>query len=59
MSIIRSVVIGRMLAALACILVAGKLAFIGKDGWGWFLFSAVILGSVTASSSDEKAESDL
>ena len=31
------------LAALAAVCGAIYLAFLGKDGWGWFLFAAVLL----------------
>lgn len=49
------VVIGRLLAAIVCAVVGGVLAYEGKDGWGWFLFAAVWLGAIGASSSpDEK-----
>jgi len=35
------------IASVACALAAAFLAYQGKDGWGWFLFVAVILhGSV-------------
>lgn len=27
-----------------CVLVAGALAIYGREGWGWFLFVAVLLG---------------
>ena len=40
------------LAALACIAVAGLLAYDGKDGWGGFLFAALLFGSTTAISRD-------
>jgi len=28
---------------IACIVVAGAVAISGHDGWGWFLFAAVVL----------------
>lgn len=37
------IVVGRCLATVACIAVAGALALNGKDGWGWFLFIGMIL----------------
>ena len=43
------VVIGRMLVAIACVIFAGRLAFEGKPGWGWFLFAATWLGAIVAS----------
>jgi len=33
------------LIILACIGIAGYLVVQGKEGWGWFLFIAVIFGS--------------
>jgi hypothetical protein len=42
------VIVGRTLAAIACVLAAGLLAYEGKLGWGWFLFAAVWLGAITA-----------
>jgi len=30
------------LVALACVLFAGKLCLEGKEGWGWFLFIALL-----------------
>ena len=35
------------LAALACIVVAGLLAYEERGGWGWFLFAALLFGSTT------------
>lgn len=43
------VVVGRMLVAAALAIAAGLLAYEGKAGWGWFLFSAAYLGAITAS----------
>lgn len=30
--------VGAYLVSLCCIGVAAYLAYLGKDGWGWFLF---------------------
>lgn len=37
-------VIGKSIATLAAIAGAVYLANAGKDGWGWFIFLAVVLG---------------
>lgn len=40
--------LGINLAALACFIIGGILAFHGKDGWGWFLLIGLMCaGSVT------------
>jgi hypothetical protein len=31
------------LPSLACVIIAGYMAFHDKNGWGWFLFLAVLL----------------
>lgn len=56
MNMLTIIVIGRLACALASILVAGYLAMRGLNGWGWFLFIGLILGSITGSSSDKKME---
>ena len=33
------------LAAVACVVVAGVLAFHQRDGWGWFLLASLFFGS--------------
>lgn len=43
MSANRIVAIGRALATSVCLLVAGYLAGKGLDGWGWFLFVALLI----------------
>ena len=37
-------IIGKSIATLAAIAGAVYLASVGKDGWGWLIFLAVILG---------------
>jgi hypothetical protein len=54
-NVVTLVVIGRLLASIACTIVSGALAYEGKEGWGWFLFAAVWLGAITASSGKESA----
>lgn len=34
-----------MLPSLACAVTAGVLAYRKADGWGWFLFAALLLAS--------------
>ncbi|WP_196298448.1 hypothetical protein [Enterobacter ludwigii] len=34
-----------LIAPVLCSAVAGILAYQGKDGWGWFLFAAIVLAS--------------
>lgn len=41
----------RLTAAILAIIVAGLLAYNDKLGWGWFLFIAFLLGSITLKSS--------
>ena len=31
--------------AICCVIGAGVIAYSGNDGWGWFLFSGMILTS--------------
>jgi hypothetical protein len=44
-----SLIVLRLLAA--CILAAGSvwLCSLGRDGWGWMLFGAIVLGAITYS----------
>lgn len=37
----------RLFVAGLCVAAAGNLALSGKDGWGWFLTAALILGCIT------------
>lgn len=53
MNTVRTVVIGRLLCAAILSIAAGVLAFYGRDGWGWFLFIAIWLGAITASSKSD------
>ena len=47
--------LGVNLVALACVGVAGYLAVNDKNGWGWFLFIALLCaGSVTFKSDNGK-----
>ena len=32
-----------LIAPVLCSAAAGILAYQGKDGWGWFLFAAIVL----------------
>ncbi|HHA1934808.1 TPA: hypothetical protein ACOEP6_003274 [Enterobacter ludwigii] len=34
-----------LIAPILCSAAAGILAYQGKDGWGWFLFAAIVLAS--------------
>lgn len=59
MSSVRTVIIGRLLVAAILSIAAGVLALNGRDGWGWFLFIALILGAITATEkSDGSARVD-
>ena len=31
------------IASMICLIIAGVLAYYDKEGWGWFLFAALIL----------------
>ena len=42
---IQLTVVCKTIATIAAIIAALLLAQDGKDGWGWFIFLAVILGS--------------
>lgn len=33
----------RYLPAMGCVVIAAVLAFAKRDGWGWFLFFAIVL----------------
>lgn len=41
-----------------CILIAGYLAFHGMEGWGWFLFVAVLCGGGISLSSKSDKDGD-
>jgi hypothetical protein len=41
------------MASILCALAALFLAFHGKDGWGWFLFGAILLHCYPSSGKDE------
>lgn len=45
--------LGANAVAIVCAAFAGWLAVTGRDGWGWFLFAA-ILASVTLSERSSK-----
>jgi len=45
------------LPVLACICIAGLLAFKSLHGWGWFLFLACLVGS-NLTVNDDKVEGD-
>jgi len=44
----------RLLAACICVAGATFLAVYGIDGWGWFLFVAVLLGCVNVTTNDTR-----
>ena len=50
-------VIFRLLVAAIFAVGAVYLMALNKDGWGWCIFAAVILGSITWSSKDGVEES--
>lgn len=33
------------ISAMIATVFAGQLAYDGKDGWGWFLFAAIVLST--------------
>lgn len=35
-----------LLFPLLCVVIAGVIAICGLDGWGWFLFAAVLCNGV-------------
>lgn len=43
-ALVMAAIIGKSIAALAAISGAVYLANTGKDGWGWLIFLAVLLG---------------
>ncbi len=45
-------ILGRCAAAAVAIGGATFLAYHGKDGWGWLVFVAIILGGVTVNGKD-------
>ncbi len=45
--------------SILCAIVAGSLAYNNKDGWGWFLFVALICFVIPDGSDDEEDEDDL
>ena len=47
MSTVMINIIGRLLVAGICAAASGALAYAEKDGWGWFLFAALLLGCIT------------
>lgn len=56
MNVLTMIVAGRMIAAVCSVLSALWLAARGLDGWGWFLFVAAILGTVTGTTKSNKVE---
>lgn len=47
-----SIVVARLLCCSLCLVIAYGLAREGKDGWGWFLFVALCLGSFSVKTGD-------
>ena len=43
-TLVMAVIIGKSIATLAAISGAVYLANAGKDGWGWLIFLAIVLG---------------
>lgn len=43
-TLVMAAIIGKSIATLAAIAGAVYLASAGKDGWGWMIFLAVMLG---------------
>ncbi len=43
--LVLAAIIGRSIAMLAAIAGSVFLAYVRKDGWGWLIFLAVVLGS--------------
>lgn len=41
---------------VACIVAAGAMACHNADGWGWFLFVALLLARFPAGKTDERQE---
>jgi hypothetical protein len=46
------IVVLLLLPAILCLGLAAWLCFKGKDGWGWFLFVGLLLGSIAGSAGD-------
>lgn len=44
-TLVMAVIIGKSIATLAAIAGAVYLASVGKDGWGWLIFLAIVLCS--------------
>jgi hypothetical protein len=57
MNIFRQYVWLKLVAVVVCVAVAGLLAFNKVDGWGWFLFAALVLAP-SISVKTEEAEGE-
>lgn len=44
------------IASILCVIIAGLMLYLGKGGWGWFLFAALLLS--TTVEFKEKKKSD-
>ena len=40
--------------SFVCVIIAGILAFYGKDGWGWFIFLAIVISCIEIDFKDEE-----
>lgn len=37
----------RIMIPIFCLVIAGLIAIKGHDGWGWFLFAAILTSDIT------------
>jgi hypothetical protein len=50
----RFIILLRILLSAFTIGISGYMLYIGKDGWGWFLFVGLWLGAVSYGDDSEK-----
>lgn len=57
-TIVAVMVVGRLIAATLCVIIAGKLVESGTSGWGWFLFAALCFGLISGKFKKDSTEFD-
>jgi len=50
------IILLRILLSAFTIGISGYMLYIGKDGWGWFLFVGLWLGAISNSKDDEEED---
>lgn len=51
-TVVSIIAIGRLIASTACVCGAVWVMEAGKEGWGWLIFAAIILGCITVGDSE-------